>query len=110
MKIISTLWLLAWLANGGLAEEVRTVPQPRVRLDPVTRAAVAAQAVKVGEASAQVATEANALKEAGDASPILMGEFVVREQGTGPREAPKQETFDGRFTPWKGGRCFRPPV
>ena len=106
MKIISTLLLLAWLANGGLAEEVRTVPQPRVRLDPVTRAAVAAQAVKVGEAAARAAKEANPLKEAGDASPILMGKFVVREQGTGPREAPKQETFEGRFTPWKGGRLW----
>jgi hypothetical protein len=108
MRTFSALFFLVGLA-GGLAagEEGRIAPQPRMRLDPVTRAAVAEQAAKVAaEATARATQDENGAAEAGDASPILLGKFVVREQGTGPREAPKQETFEGRFSPLKGGRLW----
>lgn len=100
MKFLSALMVLAWAVSVS-AEEGRTAPQPRLRLDPVTRAAVAEQAVKVAAAAAQTA---NGATEPADSSPILMSKFVVKERGTGPLEAPKQEVFEGRFTPWKGGR------
>ena len=100
MKTISILILLTWSAGVGAAEEVRTVPQPRVRLDPVTRATVAVPVGEVPALAAKAATETE------DSSPILMGKFVVKERATGLVEAPKQERFDGRFTPWKGGRLW----
>lgn len=97
--------LLVWLPCWVTAEETRATPQPRVRLDPVTRAAVTEQAAKVAAAAqAAQAQVAQAGSETEDASPILMRKFVVKERGTGPLEAPKQEVFEGRFTPWKGGR------
>lgn len=102
MKIISVLAGVVWSASVVSADEARIVPQPRLKLDPVTRAAVTEQSAKVAEA-ARAATGAT---EGGDASPILLGKYVVREHGKGAREAPKQETFEGRFTPWKGGRLW----
>lgn len=108
MKQFFVVPVLVCAASGFAAEATRTVPLPRLKLDPVTRAAVAEQAAKVAEAAketngAKVAREA---VEEGDASPILMGKYVVREHGTGAREAPKQEIFEGRFSPIKGGRIL----
>jgi hypothetical protein len=57
-----------------------------LKLDPV---AVAAQAVKDGEAAAQAAKETHEFKEAGAASPTGRRKVVGREQGTGPGEAPE---------------------
>lgn len=104
MKIWSVMVGIWFSANLVLAEVARITPQPRLKLDPVTRAAVAEQAAKVADAAALAAKGATV---AGDASPILLGKYVVREHGTGAREAPKQETFEGRFSPLKGGRILR---
>ena len=95
------------VSGDGSAGEAAGGPRPRPRLDPVTRTAVAEQAAKVAEGAAQArnaASGANGATEAGDASPILMGTYVVKDRATGWFEAPKQETFEGRFTPWKGGK------
>ncbi len=110
MKILSALAGITFLVSSVSADEQRITPQPRLKLDPVTRAAVAEQAGKVAHATSVAAREATATNGApaagdgGDTSPILLGKYIVRERGTGAREAPKQETFEGRFTPWKGGR------
>lgn len=101
MNSLRALLLLVWWPGLATAEDTRATPQPRVRLDPLTRTAVTEQAAKVAAAAAQTAQMAT---ETEDASPILMRKFVVKERGTGWLEAPKQETFEGRFTPWKGGR------
>jgi hypothetical protein len=101
MKTFVILMAFAWSVGAGSAAEVSSVPRPRLRLDPATGAAVTEQAAKVAETAARAA---NAAAEAGDESPILMKKFVVREHGVVVREAPKQETFEGRFTPWKGGK------
>lgn len=98
------LLLLVWLPCMAAAEETRATPQPRMRLDPVTRAAVTEQAAKVAAAAVAANVAQAETADTADASPILMNKFVVKERGTGPLEAPKQETFEGRFTPWKGGR------
>lgn len=60
--------------------------------------------MKDAEATAQAAKGTHAFKEAGEASPIGLGKFVGREQGTGPGEAPEQEPFDGWFTPGEARR------
>lgn len=105
MKTLSTLAGLAFLVSWVSADEQRITPRPRMKLDPVTRAAVAEQARKVtASPAARSATTEHAAMETGDVSPSLLEKYIVRERGTGAREAPKQETFAGRFTPWKGGR------
>ena len=106
MKIWPVVVGISFSANLVVAEVAHSTPQPRLKLDPVTRAAVAEDAAKAVDAAAQKARAGNAAREPGDASPILLGKYVVRERGTGAREAPKQEMFEGRFSPLKGGRIL----
>lgn len=112
MRQFSVVVALVCSASGLAAEATRTVPLPRLKLDPVTRAAVAEQAAKVAEVeiaaakAASVAKGGNGATGEGEESPILLGKYVVRERGKGAKEAPKQETFEGRFTPLKGGRIL----
>ncbi len=101
MKIPAALMVFVCLGNVMPAEEGPPAPRPRPRLDPATATAVAQQAIKVAATAAQAAKTATETEES---LPILMRKFVVREHGTGAREAPKPEPFEGRFTPWKGGR------
>ena len=103
MKIHAAVIFSVWLVRLAWAEERAGVPQPRLKLDPLTRTAVSEQAAKVAETTALAAKAAS---EVGDSSPILLGKYIVRERGTGAKEAPKHETFEGRFTPWKGGRLW----
>eukprot|EP01035_Chromulina_nebulosa_P007582 gene7582-10236_t len=111
MKTFLTVMVSAWWAGAGWAGEAAGGPRPRPRLDPVTRTAMTEQAVKRtdaagvnGATTTPPASVVGGVADAGDSSPILMGKYVVKERATGFFEAPKQETFEGRFTPWKGGR------
>jgi hypothetical protein len=94
---ISHLFVLAAVITGAAAADQRpfapTLPQPRVRLDPVTRTAVSE-------------TKLAARKESAD--PVVeMSPFIVKSSPipTGEPEQPTQPT--GPFSPLSGGWLFR---
>ena len=74
---------------AAAADDARPPPKPRLRLDPVTRTAVAATEVEP-KPQAQV---------------TVMDKVVVKGRSI-PMERPKEQPYDGRFSAQQGGRVL----
>src|SRR5688572_17115417 len=74
---------------AAAADDARPPPKPRLRLDPVTRNAVAATEVEP-KPQAQV---------------TVMDKVVVTGRSI-PMERPKEQPYDGRFSAQQGGRVL----
>ena len=90
MRAYLTLALIVFSAcNVVAADDARPTPKPRVRLDPVTRTAVAAT-----EAEGKSQTQA-----------VVMDKVVVKGHAL-PMERPKELPYDGEFSAHQGGRVL----
>ena len=92
MKTFLTIVLFALVASTGAAAErsaAKIVPQPRVRLDPDSRAAVAVPAKEV--------------RKEPTAPAVVMDKFIVKEHGTVQKEPAQEEGPKGKFTLFGGG-------
>ena len=98
MKTSTAAFLSVLFVCVAVGEETRSsspVPQPRVRLDPVTRAAVVVPQNETGNASDV---------------PIMLDRFVVKDRRELPIQRPTVEDPAGEFSPLKGGRLLRRDV
>jgi hypothetical protein len=87
----STLWVIFALhvvsAYTAAADDAQPAPKPRIRLDPVTRTAVAA-------AEAEKASQ----------NQILVMEKIVVKERAMPMERMKPPPYEGEFSLGQGGR------
>jgi hypothetical protein len=92
MKTPSAVLVLVLIASTVAGEERSvppTIPQPRLRLDPISRAAVVVPAKEAGK-------EPNT-------SVVVMDKFIVKEQGVAPKEPTDEEGPKGGFSILGGG-------
>lgn len=83
------------VAVGAETRSGTPAPQPRVRLDPATRAAVVVPQNETGSASDV---------------PVMLDRFVVKDRRELPIQRPTVEDPTGEFSPLKGGRLLRRDV
>ena len=96
MRTPAALALFTLLAAGGVfAEEskARAVPQPRVRLGPVSGVAVVLPPPEVTVADAK--------------APVVMDKFIVNEKSAIPREPSHPEEQKGAFSALGGGYLLK---
>ena len=82
------------VAPAAIERSSSPLPQPRVRLDPATRAAIPEPERRPEEPSAT-------------ASAVLMERLVVKERRALPLREPAVEDPTGAFSPTRGGRLIR---
>jgi hypothetical protein len=96
MRTSSYIIFLALFSSAAVAEEkpqTKVMPQPRVRLDPVSRAAVI-----IPKSEAKTETTGGA---------IVMDKVIVKEQGSVPNEPSHPEEYKGSLSASDGGYVLR---
>ncbi len=96
MKTPCALVLILSLGSVVMAEETRVVPQPRVRLDPATKAAI----------PEPVRSDATVAASNSSTSMLVMDKYVVRSTAIPRLGPPPQQLADGKWSPIKGGKFF----